>query len=44
MTIEDTPDPAKIMRLAKQALTSSEFRKKFHLADFYGPRNFTNRS
>ena len=40
MTIEDTPDPAKIMRLAKQALTSSEFRKKFHLADFYGPAQF----
>jgi hypothetical protein len=40
MTIEDTPDPAKIMRLAKQALTSSEFRKKFHLADFFGPGEF----
>jgi phage terminase large subunit-like protein len=40
MTIEDTPDPAKIMRLAKQALTSSEFRKKFHLADFFGPAEF----
>src|SRR4030088_3284439 len=40
MTIEDAPDPAKIMRLAKQALTSSEYRKKFHLADFYGPAEF----
>src|SRR2546430_13698193 len=40
MTIDDTPDPAKIMRLAKQALTSSEFRKKFHLADFFGPGEF----
>src|SRR5258708_38516694 len=38
--IEDTPDPAKIMRLAKQALTSSEFRKKFSLADFFGPEEF----
>jgi phage terminase large subunit-like protein len=38
--IEDTPDPAKIMRLAKQALTSSEFRKKFHLVDFFGPEEF----
>ena len=38
--IEDTPDPAKIMRLAKQALTSAEFRKKFHLADFFGPEEF----
>ena len=40
MTIEDTPDPAKIMRLAKQALTSSEYRKKFHAADFFGPQEF----
>jgi hypothetical protein len=40
MTIDDTPDPAKVMRLAKQALTSAEFRKKFHLADFFGPEEF----
>jgi phage terminase large subunit-like protein len=38
--IDDTPDPAKIMRLAKQALTSAEFRKKFHLTDFFGPEEF----
>jgi phage terminase large subunit-like protein len=40
MTIDDTPDPAKIMRLAKQALTSAEYRKKFHAADFFGPQEF----
>jgi phage terminase large subunit-like protein len=30
------PDPAKILRLARQALTSAEYRRKFHLADFWG--------
>ena len=37
MATDDIPDPAAIMRLARQALTSAEFRKKFHLADFWGP-------
>jgi phage terminase large subunit-like protein len=36
----DAPDPAKLMRTARQALTSAEYRKKFHLADFYGPSEF----
>ena len=33
---ENAPDPQKIMRLARQAMSSSEYRKKFHLADFWG--------
>ena len=33
---DDAPDPQKIMRLARQAMSSSEYRKKFHLADFWG--------
>jgi phage terminase large subunit-like protein len=33
---DDAPDPAKILKFGRQALTSSEFRKKFHLADFWG--------
>jgi len=37
---DDTPDPARILKLARQALTSAEFRKKFHLADFFGPKEF----
>jgi phage terminase large subunit-like protein len=40
MAETDAPDPAKLLRLARQALTSSEFRKKFHLADFWGPAEF----
>jgi len=44
MTIDDTPDPAKIMRLAKQALTSVGISEKFHLADFFGPGEFYDRS
>jgi hypothetical protein len=28
--------PQKILRLARQAMSSSEFRKKFHVADFWG--------
>jgi phage terminase large subunit-like protein len=35
-----TPDPAAVMRLARQALTSAEFRKKFHASDFWGPAEF----
>src|SRR5438128_1372888 len=37
---DDTPDPARLLKLARQALTSAEFRKKFHLVDFYGPNEF----
>jgi phage terminase large subunit-like protein len=40
MATDDIPDPAAVMRLARQALTSAEFRKKFHLADFWGPAEF----
>ena len=40
MADTDAPDPAKLLKLARQALTSSEFRKKFHLADFWGPAEF----
>ena len=40
MADDDTPDPARILRLARQALTSAEYRKKFHLADFWGPKEF----
>jgi phage terminase large subunit-like protein len=34
---DDAPDPTKILKLARQALSSSEYRKKFHWADFAGP-------
>jgi phage terminase large subunit-like protein len=37
---DDTPDPAAVLRLARQALTSAEFRKKFHASDFWGPAEF----
>jgi phage terminase large subunit-like protein len=36
MTQDDAPDPAKLMRLGRQALTSSEYRRKYHAADFWG--------
>ena len=36
MTDNETPDPAKLLKLARQAYTSSEYRKKFHVADFWG--------
>lgn len=36
MTDNETPDPAKLLRLARQAYTSSEYRRKFHVADFWG--------
>jgi phage terminase large subunit-like protein len=35
-----TPDPARILKLARQALTSADFRRKFHQADFWGPNEF----
>jgi phage terminase large subunit-like protein len=37
---DDAPDPAKLSKLARQALTSAEYRRKFHLADFWGPAQF----
>jgi phage terminase large subunit-like protein len=40
MTDDDAPDPVRILKLARQALTSSEFRKKFSLIDFWGPKEF----
>ncbi len=33
---DDAPDPLKIMKLARQALSSAEYRRKFHVADFWG--------
>ena len=33
---EEMPDPAKLLRLARQAYTSSEYRRKYHAADFWG--------
>jgi phage terminase large subunit-like protein len=40
MASDDAPDPARLIKTARQALTSAEFRKKFHLADFWGPSEF----
>src|SRR5215471_15296551 len=40
MADDDAPDPVRILKLARQALTSSEFRKKFSLIDFWGPNEF----
>jgi phage terminase large subunit-like protein len=34
---DDAPDPLKLVKLARQALTSSEYRKKFSLIDYWGP-------
>ena len=34
---DDTPDPAKILKLARQALSSAEYRRKFHMADLARP-------
>ena len=36
MADSDAPDPAKILKLARQAMTSGEYRRKFHMADFWG--------
>ena len=36
MADDETPDPAKIMKLARQATRRREYRKKFHVADFWG--------
>lgn len=33
---DEAPDPAKLLKLARQAMTSSEYRRKFHMADFWG--------
>jgi phage terminase large subunit-like protein len=37
---DDAPDPQRLLKLARQSLTSAEVRKKFHLLDFWGPREF----
>jgi len=34
---DDTPDPARILKLARQSLTSAEYRKKFRFIDFFEP-------
>jgi phage terminase large subunit-like protein len=36
MADNDAPDPARLLKLARQAMTSAEYRKKFHVADFWG--------
>jgi phage terminase large subunit-like protein len=40
MASDEAPDPQKIMRLAREAMSSSEYRRKFHMADFWGPQQF----
>src|SRR6516164_7662229 len=40
MRDEIAPDPAALLKLARQALSSAEFRRKFHAADFWGPAQF----
>jgi hypothetical protein len=37
---DDAPDPVRIMILARQAMSSAEIRKKLHLIDFWGEREF----
>jgi phage terminase large subunit-like protein len=37
---DDAPDPARLLKLARQAYTSGEYRRKFHMADFWGPKEF----
>lgn len=37
---DDAPDPARLLKLARQALTSAEYWRKFHAADFWGPAEF----
>jgi phage terminase large subunit-like protein len=36
MADNDTPDPAKLLKLARQTYASSAYRKKFHVADYWG--------
>jgi phage terminase large subunit-like protein len=40
MADDNAPDPQRILKLARQALTSSEFRKKFSLVDFWSTTEF----
>ena len=44
MADNDAPDPARLLKLARQAMTSGEYRKKFHFADFWGPSSSMSRS
>jgi hypothetical protein len=37
---ETAPDPAALLKLARQALSSAEYRKKFAMADFWSPKEF----
>jgi phage terminase large subunit-like protein len=39
-TDDDAPDPARLVKLGRQALSSAEFRRRFHLIDFWGPGEF----
>jgi phage terminase large subunit-like protein len=34
---EEAPDPARILRLARQTMSSAELRKKYTMLDFWGP-------
>jgi hypothetical protein len=38
MRNDEVPDPQKLVKLARKALTSSEYRKKFCFIDFWGLR------
>ena len=40
MSDDNAPDPAHLLKLARQALTSSEYRKKFHYSDFWSETEF----
>jgi phage terminase large subunit-like protein len=40
MADRDAPDPAALLKKARQALSSAEYRKKFNLVDFWGPKEF----
>jgi hypothetical protein len=40
MASDDIPDPQRILKLARQSLSSAELRRKFHLIDFWGPQQF----
>src|SRR6516164_518364 len=37
---DDAPDPVRLLKLARQSLSSAEFRRKYHGSDFWGPNEF----
>jgi phage terminase large subunit-like protein len=37
---DDAPDPIRLLKLARQSLSSAEFRRKYHASDFWGPNEF----